>query len=104
MVFASDCIGEPAKKAVAEAHAGSKVALLENLRFHAEEEKNDPAFAKALAELADVYVNDAFGAAHRAHASVAAMVTHVSDAPAVGIRPSSPQAPRLSAGPRAARC
>ena len=71
MVFASDCIGEPAKKAVAEAHAGSKVVLLENLRFHAEEEKNDPAFAKALAELADVYVNDAFGAAHRAHASVA---------------------------------
>ncbi len=80
VVFASDCIGEPAKKAVAEAHAGSKVVLLENLRFHAEEEKNDPAFAKALAELADVYVNDAFGAAHRAHASVAAIVTHVSDA------------------------
>ena len=80
VVFASDCIGEAAKKAVAEAHAGSKVVLLENLRFHAEEEKNDPAFAKALAELADVYVNDAFGAAHRAHASVAAIVTHVSDA------------------------
>ena len=56
--------------------SGSKVVLLENLRFHAEEEKNDPAFAKALAELADVYVNDAFGAAHRAHASVAGMVAH----------------------------
>jgi phosphoglycerate kinase len=82
VVFAGDCIGEPAKKAVAEAHAGSQVALLENLRFHAEEEQNDPAFAKALAELADVYVNDAFGAAHRAHASVAAIVTHVSDAAA----------------------
>src|SRR5688572_8688911 len=78
--FASDCIGEPAKKAVAEAHAGSKIVLLENLRFHGEEEKNDSAFAKGLAELADVYVNDAFGAAHRAHASVAAIVTHVSDA------------------------
>jgi phosphoglycerate kinase len=74
VVFATDCIGEPATKAVAEAHAGSKVALLENLRFHAEEEKNDPAFAKSLAGLADVYVNDAFGAAHRAHASVAGVV------------------------------
>jgi phosphoglycerate kinase len=82
VVFASDCIGEPAKKAVAEAHAGSKVALLENLRFHAEEEKNDPGFAKALAELADVYVNDAFGAAHRAHASVSGMVPHFESAAA----------------------
>ena len=78
VVFASDCIGEPAKNAVAEAHAGSKVVLLENLRFHAEEEKNDAGFAQALGELADVYVNDAFGAAHRAHASVAGMVTHFS--------------------------
>ena len=74
VVFATDCVGEAAKKAVTDAHAGSKVALLENLRFHAEEEKNDPAFAKALAELAQEYVNDAFGAAHRAHASVAGMV------------------------------
>jgi phosphoglycerate kinase len=74
VVFASDCIGEPATSAVAAAQKGSKVVLLENLRFHSEEEKNDPAFAKSLAELADVYVNDAFGAAHRAHASVAAMV------------------------------
>jgi phosphoglycerate kinase len=77
--FASDSIGEPAKKAVAEAHAGSKIVLLENLRFHPEEEKNDPAFATSLAELADVYVNDAFGAAHRAHASVAAIVPHFLD-------------------------
>ena len=72
VVFADDCIGEPAQKAVAEAQAGSKVVLLENLRFHAEEEKNDPAFATQLAALADVYVDDAFGSAHRAHASVEA--------------------------------
>ena len=78
VVFATDSVGDPAKKAVAEAHAGSKVALLENLRFHPEEEKNDAEFAKALSELADVYVNDAFGAAHRAHASVAAIVAHFS--------------------------
>jgi phosphoglycerate kinase len=74
VVFASDCIGEPAQKAVAEAQQGDKVVLLENLRFHAEEEKDDPAFAKQLASLADLYVNDAFGSAHRAHASVHAMV------------------------------
>jgi phosphoglycerate kinase len=74
VIFASDCIGEPARKAVAEAQRGSHVVLLENLRFHAEEEKDDPAFAKQLASLADVYVNDAFGSAHRAHASVHAMV------------------------------
>jgi phosphoglycerate kinase len=78
VVFASDCLGEPAKSAVAAAQSGSKVVLLENLRFHAEEEKNDPAFAKSLAELADVYVDDAFGAAHRAHASVAGMVEYFS--------------------------
>ena len=56
--------------------------LLENLRFHAEEEKNDPAFAKQLAELADVYVNDAFGSAHRAHASTEGIVHHVKEAAA----------------------
>jgi phosphoglycerate kinase len=74
VVFAGDCVGEPAQKAVAEAQAGSKVVLLENLRFHAEEEKNDPVFASRLAELAELYVNDAFGSAHRAHASVDAVV------------------------------
>jgi len=73
VAFAPDCVGEPAERAVKTAPPGG-VVLLENLRFHPEEEKNDPAFAAQLATLADVYVNDAFGAAHRAHASVEAMV------------------------------
>jgi phosphoglycerate kinase len=74
--FATDSVGSAAREAVDQAKSpgGSRIVLLENLRFHAEEEKNDAAFAKALASLAEVYVNDAFGAAHRAHASVAAMV------------------------------
>ena len=71
--FAEDCIGPPAERAIASQPAGG-VVLLENLRFHAEEEKNDVNFAKGLAALCDVYVNDAFGAAHRAHASVEAIV------------------------------
>ena len=79
--FAPDCVGEPARQAIAEAGAGG-VTLLENLRFHAEEEANDPAFAAALAALADVYVNDAFGSAHRAHASTTGIVAHVADAAA----------------------
>jgi phosphoglycerate kinase len=83
VVFAGDSIGDAAKSAIDKAHNGSKVVLLENLRFHAGEENNDDAFAAALAELADVYVNDAFGAAHRAHASVAAMVAHFSSPKAV---------------------
>src|SRR5690606_7196270 len=66
--FASDCVGEEARAALADLDAGG-VVLLENVRFHAGEEKNDPAFAAQLAELGDVYVNDAFSAAHRAHAS-----------------------------------
>ncbi len=66
--FASDCIGEPAAVAV-DALAPGQVCLLENLRFHPEEEKNDQEFARQLASLADVYVDDAFGTAHRAHAS-----------------------------------
>ncbi len=71
--FADDCVGASAKAAVARAEAGGKVVLLENLRFHAEEEQNDPAFAAELAALADAYVNDAFGSSHRAHASVEAI-------------------------------
>jgi phosphoglycerate kinase len=79
VTFAEDCVGEAAQQAVAAAHAsgGSRLVLLENLRFHAEEEKNDDRFAQQLARLTDVYINDAFGAAHRAHASVAAIVKHV---------------------------
>jgi len=74
--FAEDCIGDVAKRTVDAAPQGG-VVLLENLRFHGEEEKNDPAFAKALAGLADAYVNDAFGAAHRAHASVEGITHHL---------------------------
>ena len=72
VAFADDCIGEPAAKVV-NALKNGEVALLENLRFHAEEEKNDLVFAKALAELGDLYVDDAFSAAHRAHASTEAL-------------------------------
>jgi 3-phosphoglycerate kinase len=68
VVFASDCIGPDVEKSVAALKDGD-VLLLENLRFHKEEEKNDPAFAKQLAKSGDVYVNDAFGTAHREHAS-----------------------------------
>ena len=80
VTFASDCVGPEAEKAVKDAPEGG-VVLLENLRFHAEEEKNDEAFARQLCALCDVYVNDAFGAAHRAHASVEALVKLV---PAAG--------------------
>jgi phosphoglycerate kinase len=79
--FAADCVGEPARAAVAALKPGD-VLLLENLRFHAAEEENDPAFAKALAGLADLYVNDAFGTAHRAHASTAGITLHLPQAAA----------------------
>src|SRR5579862_6902987 len=72
VAFADDCVGEVAEKAVATLKNGD-VLLLENLRYHAGEEDDDPAFAAQLAKLADVYVDDAFGAAHRAHASVHAV-------------------------------
>jgi 3-phosphoglycerate kinase len=74
--LAPDCIGPAVQTLSAELPAGA-VLILENLRFHAEEEKNEPNFARALATLADVYVNDAFGSSHRAHASVVGIVPHV---------------------------
>src|SRR5262245_11317388 len=82
VVFAEDCIGEKVTKAIAAAQKSGEVVLLENLRFHPEEEKNDSTFAASLAAVADVYVDDAFGAAHRAHASVEAVTHHVRQAAA----------------------
>jgi phosphoglycerate kinase len=81
VAFAEDCVGEPAESKV-NALADGEVVLLENLRFHAEEEKNDENFAKQLASLCDLYVNDAFGTAHRAHASTVGITHHVSKAAA----------------------
>ncbi len=73
VLFLDDCIGSDVQDSISEM-AENSVVLLENLRFHAEEEANDENFSKALAKLADVYVNDAFGTAHRAHASTAGMM------------------------------
>ena len=81
VAFSSDCVGPDAEQTI-QRPPPSRLVLLENLRFHPEEEKNDPAFAQALAALADTYVNDAFGAAHRAHASVEAIVRLMPDAAA----------------------
>src|SRR5919201_5748276 len=72
VLFADDCVGDGVRKLVSELREG-QLLLLENLRFHPEEEANDDEFARRLAALADVYVNDAFAAAHRAHASIAAI-------------------------------
>jgi len=79
--FAPDCIG-PEVQRMAGSLKNGDVLLLENLRFHAEEEKNDPAFSKELAACCDVYVNDAFGTAHRAHASTAGITSYVKQAAA----------------------
>ena len=81
VAFADDCVGPEAVSKV-NALADGDVLLLENLRFHAEEEKNDDRFADQLASLCDVYVNDAFGTAHRAHASTVGITHHVSQAAA----------------------
>ena len=80
IAFAADCVGEPARTSAADLKCGN-ILLLENLRFHPEEEKNVPEFGQELASIADIYVNDAFGAAHRGHASTEG-VTHF--LPAVG--------------------
>jgi len=75
VLFLNDCIGPAVKEAIAK--SSERVVLLENLRFYKAEEKNDPAFAKELASLADIYVNDAFGTAHRAHASTAGITAYL---------------------------
>ncbi|MBR4703930.1 MAG: phosphoglycerate kinase [Oscillospiraceae bacterium] len=76
VVMAPDCVG-PEVKAMADALRPGQVLLLENLRFHKEEEKNDPAFSRELASLADLYVSDAFGTVHRAHASTAGVADYL---------------------------
>ncbi len=81
--FSPDCVGETAQETARQLESG-QVLLLENLRFHAGEEKNDPAFAKQLAKLCDLYVNDAFGSAHRAHASTEG-ITHFVSQSAAGL-------------------
>ena len=75
VLFLNDCVGQAVKDAIAK--STERVVLLENLRFHKAEEKNDPAFAKELASLADIYINDAFGTAHRAHASTAGITAYL---------------------------
>ena len=82
--FAEDCVGPAAQQAVDRAAADGHVVLLENLRFHPEEEKNDAGFAQQLAAPANAYVNDAFGSSHRAHASVEA-ITKILPQPAAGL-------------------
>ena len=76
VILAKDVVGEDAQQKAAALKDG-EILLLENIRFHAEEEKNDPAFAKQLADLAEIYVNDAFGTAHRAHASTAGVAAYL---------------------------
>src|SRR5512147_2417965 len=78
VILADDCVGDGVRKLVRELHEG-QVLLLENLRFHPEEEANDEGFARELAALCDVWVNDAFGTAHRAHASTAGMAAFVKE-------------------------
>ncbi len=82
VIMASDVVGEDAQKKAAELKSG-EILLLENVRFHEEEEKNDEAFAKKLGAMCDIYVNDAFGTAHRAHASTAGVAMFCPEKPAV---------------------
>ena len=81
VAFSPDCVGEIAEEMSRQLESG-QVLLLENLRFHAEEEANDPGFAKKLASLCEIYVNDAFGSAHRSHASTEGITHHVKQAAA----------------------
>jgi phosphoglycerate kinase len=81
VAFVPDCVGPTVEKTVARMKPGD-VLLLENLRFHQEEEQNDEAFSRALASLGDVYINDAFGAAHRSHASIVGITKFVKEAAA----------------------
>ena len=76
IILADDCVGDGVLKQATELRAG-QILLLENVRFHAEEEANDESFSRQLAQLCDVYINDAFGTAHRAHASTAGVAAHV---------------------------
>ncbi|MEG2881545.1 MAG: phosphoglycerate kinase, partial [Christensenella sp.] len=76
VIFAEDCVGKAAQDAAQQVEAG-QIVLLENLRFHKEETENDADFARELAGLADVFVNDAFGTAHRAHASTAGVAEYI---------------------------
>ncbi|WP_419253304.1 phosphoglycerate kinase [Caulobacter sp. ErkDOM-YI] len=85
VAFAADCIGDEAAKTIAALPAGG-VTLLENVRFHAGEENNDPAFAAELAKLGDLYVNDAFSAAHRAHASTEALARALPSYPGLAMQ------------------
>jgi len=78
VIFPDDCVGAGVKKNVADLGEGGLI-LLENLRYHSEETDNDPAFAEELASFCDIYINDAFGTAHRAHASTAGIAAHVAD-------------------------
>ena len=83
VTFADDCVGEEVRRTIdREQASGGGVILLENLRFHPGEEKNDPQFAKGLASLADLYVDDAFGTAHRAHASIEGVARYLKPAAA----------------------
>ncbi len=81
VVYVKDCIGDEVKKTLEKFKGKASVLVLENLRFYPQEEKNDPEFAKELAKHADFYINDAFGTAHRAHASTHGIVAHLPSAP-----------------------